>query len=231
MTIAGALMAFALAAGLLTLTPGLDTALVLRTAAVEGPRPAMAAGLGITAGVLVWGLVAAAGLGALLAVSQAGFLVLQMAGAAYLVWLGGRMVLAGLRPGANGHANRHANRHMAAGRDAAPATPATAPGRAATRWFVRGVMTNLLNPKVGLFYVGFLPQFMPAGVNVLAFGVLLAAIHGAMGLIWFAILTLATRPLSRWLMRPAVARTLDAVTGTVLIGFGLRLALARSRAG
>ncbi|WP_334174195.1 LysE family translocator [Pseudoxanthobacter sp.] len=216
MTIAEALAAFSLAAGLLTLTPGLDTALVLRTAAVEGPRPAMAAGCGITLGVLLWGLIAAAGLGALLTVSEAGFRILQIAGAVYLVWLGAGMVRGAL-----------------SGRAAASVAPAAAPAgqQAAARWFLRGLMTNLLNPKVGLFYVGFLPQFMPAGVSVVAFGVLLAAIHGAMGLLWFAALTGATRPLSRWLMRPAVGRGLDLVTGTVLIGFGLRLAFSRRWAG
>lgn len=211
-----ALLAFSLAAGLLTLTPGLDTALVLRTAAVEGPRPAMMAGSGISLGTLVWGLLAALGLGAVLAVSELGYEIVKFAGAAYLVWLGIGMLRAALRPRAAGHSSD------------APAHPT---GRAAPdaghRWFVRGLTTNLLNPKVGAFYVSFLPQFVPSGVDVVGFSVLLAAIHAAMGIAWFAALTLATRPLARLLRRPAVTRSLDAATGTVLVGFGLALALDR----
>ncbi|SHO64401.1 Threonine/homoserine/homoserine lactone efflux protein [Pseudoxanthobacter soli DSM 19599] len=219
-----ALLAFSLAAGLLTLTPGLDTALVLRTAAVEGPRPAMAAGLGITAGVLVWGVVAAAGLGALLAVSELGFRLLQLAGAAYLVWLGAGLLRAGVR--------RVRRRETIAPGGFTGLPERTGPGDGgagskAGRWFLRGLATNLLNPKVGMFYVGFLPQFIPAGADVVAFGALLAALHGAMGLGWFSVLTLATRPLARALARPRVTGALDVATGSVLIGFGVGLALDR----
>jgi threonine/homoserine/homoserine lactone efflux protein len=76
---------------------------------------------------------------------------------------------------------------------------------------------------VGVFYVTFLPQFVPSGVNVTAFSMLLAAIHATEGAVWFAALTLATRPLSSWLRRPRVARVLDRTTGVVLAGFGLEL--------
>ncbi|PTT05833.1 LysE family transporter, partial [Caulobacter sp. HMWF025] len=88
MTATQALLAFGLAAGLLTLTPGLDTALVLRTAATGGPRRAFAAAVGIGAGCMIWGLAAACGAGALLTASTLAYGVLQGAGAAYLLWLG-----------------------------------------------------------------------------------------------------------------------------------------------
>ncbi|MFJ0715333.1 LysE family transporter, partial [Bordetella bronchiseptica] len=88
-------------------------------------------------------------------------------------------------------------------------------------------VTNMLNPKVGVFYVTFLPQFIPAGVDVLAFSLLLAALHAALGLLWFAALVAATRPLSRWLARPSVARGLDRLSAGVFIAFGLKLALER----
>jgi threonine/homoserine/homoserine lactone efflux protein len=91
------------------------------------------------------------------------------------------------------------------------------------------MLTNLLNPKVGVFYVTFLPQFIPAGVSVISFSMLLAAIHATEGMLWFLVLILATRPLSRWLRRPSVAKTLDRATGTVLVGFGLGLVLDRQR--
>lgn len=206
-----ALLGFSLAALLLTLTPGLDTALVLRTAAVEGGRQAMLAGGGIVAGVLAWGLIAAVGLGAILAISQTAYALLQLAGAVYLLWLGAVML------------------HRAVGqRHRYLPTEAFAPGaRPSRRWFLRGLLTNLLNPKVGVFYVSLLPQFLPEGVHVVAFSALLAGIHAAMGLLWFAALVLATRPLARWLKQPAVQRSLDALTGATLMLFGLRLALAR----
>ena len=207
-----AIIAFSLAAALLTVTPGLDTALVLRTATVEGSKQAMAAGTGVVAGVLAWGLLASLGLGAMLAVSEIGFRILQYAGAAYLIWLGGRMVWNAVAPSS---------------RQSDPQALAEAPARRADGWFWRGLMTNLLNPKVGVFYVSFLPQFIPAGVPVVAFSMGLAAIHAAMGLVWFAAITLATRPFSRLLRRPAFTRGVDGLTGTVLIGFGLRLALER----
>lgn len=209
-----AVIAFSIAAGLLTVTPGLDTALVLRTATVEGAREAMAAGAGVVAGVLAWGLLASLGLGAVLAVSEIGYRVLQYAGAAYLFWLGARMILSALRP-------------RAGAPEAPEARAAAAPGARRSGWFWRGLMTNLLNPKVGVFYVSFLPQFIPAGMPVVAFSVGLAAIHALMGLVWFAAITAATRPFSRILRRPAFTRTVDGLTGSVLIAFGVRLALER----
>jgi threonine/homoserine/homoserine lactone efflux protein len=205
-TTAGALIAFALAAGLLTLTPGLDTALVLRTAAVEGPKRAAFAGLGVVAGCLAWGGAVALGLGALIAASRLAFDLLRWAGAAYLVWLGIGLLL------------RPRDRFDVAAAGAAAAGDDLA-------WMRRGLFTNLLNPKVGVFYVSFLPQFLPAGVAPAPFIFLLAALHAAMGLAWFAVLIAATRPLAGVLRRAAVVRWLDRITGGVFLGFGLRLAL------
>lgn len=202
-----ALIAFTLAAGLLTITPGLDTALVLRTAAVEGPRRAMLAGAGICLGCLTWGLATAVGLGALLTVSRLAYGALRLAGACYLIALGVRMLWRARAP------------HRIA-------LQADLPDRAG-RWFTRGLLTNLLNPKVGVFYVTFLPQFIPAGVSVTWFSVLLAGIHATEGILWFALLTLATRPLGTWLERPQVARTIDRATGVMLVGFGLGLLAER----
>jgi threonine/homoserine/homoserine lactone efflux protein len=91
------------------------------------------------------------------------------------------------------------------------------------RWFVRGFLTNLLNPKVGVFYVTFLPQFIPSGVNVVGFSVLLALIHDVEGILWFAALTFATQPLARWIRRPKTLSLLNRVTGGVFIFFGARL--------
>jgi threonine/homoserine/homoserine lactone efflux protein len=198
------LLAFTLAAALLTVTPGLDTALVLRTAAVEGPRKAFAASLGICLGCLAWGALVAVGLGMLLEASELAYLALKWIGAAYLLYLGLRLIFA--------------RRDEAEDRAAGPER---------SNWFLRGFLTNLLNPKVGAFYVSFLPQFIPAGASVPSTTLLLAAIHSALGLLWFALLVGATRPLARLLRHPALVRGLDRATGAVLILFGLRLAFAR----
>jgi threonine/homoserine/homoserine lactone efflux protein len=212
LTTVEALIAFTLAAGLVTLTPGLDTALVLRTAAVEGGRRAFLAGIGICAGCLAWGLIAAFGLGALLAASEVAYTALRWAGAAYLLYLGGRMVL-NARSGLDG---------MDLGESIKSETSPRG-------WLIRGFVTNILNPKVGVFYVTFLPQFVPAGADVLSFTVLLAAIHALEGILWFAALIAATQPLAAMLRRPSIVRALDRITGGVLIAFGLKLVLDARR--
>lgn len=207
-----ALLAFSVAALIMTLTPGLDTALVLRTAATEGPRRAFMAGLGICVGCLAWGAAAAFGLGALLAASQFAYEVLRIAGAAYLLYLGAGLLW-------------RARRARAASGPGRPARPQAGVG--ALGWLRRGCLTNLLNPKVGVFYITFLPQFIPQGADVLGFSLLLAALHAMIGIAWFAVLVAATRPLARWLGRPGVGRGLDAATGVVFVAFGLKLALER----
>lgn len=281
MTATAALLAFTLAAAILTITPGIDTALVLRTAAVEGGRRALMAGLGICAGCLIWGALAAFGLGSLLAVSTLAYDTLRICAAAYLFYLGAKllwrslparatrkfgkagakttaaeeaMTMAGTSSDArtgtdigtgistgngNGISTGPATRSTAAKSNTAqshadqntsPSTntvQAAAAKTSATGWFLRGCLTNALNPKVGIFYITFLPQFIPAGSNVLTFSLLLAAIHALLGVIWFAILVAATRPLARWLSRPAVMRGLDRMTGAVFIAFGLKLALEK----
>lgn len=203
--LAPSLIAFLLAAALLTVTPGLDTALVLRTAAAEGARRAFAASLGICLGCLAWGALVAVGLGILLQASELAYLALKWAGAAYLLYLGLRLLFAP--------------------RAEAGAGEAEPPAR--SNWFARGLLTNLLNPKVGAFYVSFLPQFIPAGASVPFTTLLLAAIHAGLGLLWFALLIGATRPLARALRNPALLRGLDRATGGVLIFFGLKLAFSR----
>lgn len=207
MTTVQALVAFSAAAALLTITPGLDTALVLRTAAVEGPKRAALASVGIVAGCLAWGAAVAFGLGALLDASNLAFEVLRWAGAAYLVWLGIGLIL---KP-----------------RDRFELRAESSAGGDDFAWMRRGFLTNLLNPKVGAFYVSFLPQFLPESAPAGPFIFLLAVVHGLMGLAWFAALISATRPIAGALQKSAVVRWLDRLTGGVFVGFGVRLALER----
>ena len=95
--------------------------------------------------------------------------------------------------------------------------------------FVTGALTNLLNPKVGIFYVSFLPQFVPPNVSVGPYILLLGAIHALLGLIWFACLIAATRPIAEFLRRPVVVQACDRLTGGVFVAFGLGLALESRR--
>ena len=207
MTVAQSLIAFLAAAGLLTLTPGVDTAMVLRAATVEGRRPAVLAAIGIGLGCLIWGVAVALGLGALITASPVAFLVLKWAGAAYLLYLGARLIWKPRRTFALG----------AAGSAARPG------GWDPLR---RGLLTNLLNPKIGVFYVSFLPQFPPPGMNMAAYTFMLACIHVVLGLLWFAMLIAATVPIGRFMGRPGVVTAMDRLTGLVFVGFGARLALA-----
>ncbi len=145
MTIAQALAGFALLAAVLTIIPGLDTALVLRASLTQGRRHAIATALGINSGAFVWGAAAAVGATALLAVSEFAFTVLKLAGAVYLVALGVTMFV------------KTFLRRQEHGVDLG-----AAPG---SLWsaFGRGALTNLLNPKVGVFYIAVIPQFIPEG--------------------------------------------------------------------
>ena len=207
MTVYAALLTFIAAASLLTIAPGLDTALVLRTAATLGPRRAALAGLGVAVGCFGWAILVALGLGALLAASQLAYTALRWIGAAYLVRVGYGML-------------RHPRRSFL------PETGSKEGQRVA---FTTGLLTNLLNPKVGIFYVSFLPQFVPQEVSVAPYILLLGAIHAALGLIWFSCLIIATRPLTRLLQRPSVVATCDRVTGGMFVAFGVGLALQSRR--
>ncbi|NYH12266.1 LysE family translocator [Pseudomonas moraviensis] len=205
MSIADNLLAFTFAATLLTLTPGLDTALVLRTATVEGKQQALRAALGINAGCLLWGAAVAFGLGALIAVSELAYNLLKYCGAAYLAWLGLNMLL---RP----------RRSLAA---------AEADGKPGANWFFKGMLGNVLNPKIGIFYVSFLPQFIPQGQPLVPWTFGLVSIHVVLGLIWSLVLIGATQPLSSFLRREKVIRWMDRTTGMIFVLFAARLAFSK----
>ncbi|TDU04978.1 threonine/homoserine/homoserine lactone efflux protein [Streptomyces sp. 846.5] len=210
-----ALWSFALVVGLLTLTPGLDTALILRTAALRSRREAWGVVLGIQAGTLAWGTLSSLGVSALLTASHTAYEVLRVAGAGYLLWMGGRMLWGTLR--------RQGGDADAA--DADDAAAATAGGGGLLLGLRRGALTNLLNPKVGVFYVAVLPQFIPAGAPHLAMGILLTCVHVTEGLIWSTALVAFAGVLRSWLRRPVARRVMDRIAGVVVVGFGLRLAL------
>ncbi|WP_367139033.1 MULTISPECIES: LysE family translocator [Streptomyces] len=217
-----ALGSFALIVGLLTLTPGLDTALILRTAALGHRSRAWGVVLGIQTGTLVWGVLSSLGITALLTASHLAYTILRWVGAAYLVWMGGRMLIPALRRQVAG-ADSGAAESSDDADDADGAGTADAGGfRAGWR---RGVVTNLLNPKMGAFYVAVLPQFIPAGAPHVATGTLLAGVHIVFASLWAAVLIAFARALRTTLRKPSARRVLDRITGTVIAAFGVRLAL------
>ncbi|MFJ9629638.1 LysE family translocator [Streptomyces sp. NPDC101175] len=197
--------------GLLTVTPGLDTALILRTAGLGHRRRAWGVVLGIQCGTLGWGVLTSLGVTALLTASHLAYEVLRWAGAAYLMWMGGRMLWTSWRRPA--HEQPEAD-------SGGPRTDDTALGG-----WRQGIVTNLLNPKMGAFYVAVLPQFIPAGAPHLATGVLLTGVHILLALLWSSALIGFAHVLRGRLQRPSVRRCLDRVTGAAVAVFGLRLAL------
>ena len=217
-----ATLAFAAAALVLTLTPGLDTMFVVRTSMASGRSVGLAGGLGVSTGTLVWGAASAAGVTALLVASRVGYDALRIAGAGYLTFVGVRMIWRARRRARA--ASELSNRREVAGTGWTPGNPASALDA-----FRTGLLTNLLNPKVGVFYVTLLPQFVPHRAPVFAFSLLLAAIHACEGLAWFALLTAGLSRVRPLIRRPSVRRVLDRVTGVVFIGFGVRLALEGRR--
>lgn len=205
-----AIVGFAVVAGLLTMVPGMDTALVLRYSVAGGTRTAYATVAGICLGLLAWGIAAAVGISAVLTASQVAFDIIRIAGAAYMVLLGARLIWNA----------RHA---------ATPPAASVAPGEPAglRTPFLRGLLTNLLNPKIGVFYMAVLPQFLPTGTSALQAGTVLALVHVAESLVWFSALILGTRLMQPWLSKGSVQAWIDRITGGVLIGFGLKVAFDR----
>ncbi|TXR57335.1 LysE family translocator [Quadrisphaera setariae] len=212
MSVHEAVAGFALVAALLTLVPGLDTALVLRTSLTSRRRSALATAGGIQVGCLAWGAAAALGATAVLAASQTAYRVLTLAGAAYLLWTGVRLLVAGFRKTPHD--------------DGAHAGPRPAAGVSAGRGFTTGLVTNLLNPKVGVFYLATIPQFSAVGVPPLAMGLLLAGVHCAIGAVWLSALVIGSSALGPRMASTSFARWVDRVTGGVLVLFGVRVALS-----
>ena len=207
MTLATAVLGFAVVAAALTVTPGLDTALVLRSAMTGRRAEAVATAAGIVAGLLMWGAAAAAGVSALLLASPRAYDALRYAGAGWRVWSGARLLWRAVHP--------------------TPVVDDAVPdGRSIRRAVRLGLVTNLLNPKVGVFYVALLPQFVPPGSDALAVGLLLAAVHAGLSLVWFALLIGLVRGLGRRLRSPRTVRGVDGATGAVLVGFGVGLGAA-----
>lgn len=194
------LAAFTAAAVVIVLLPGPDTLVVVRSIVRGGRHQGVLTALGNLCGLGIWVLAAALGLAAMLKASEIGYDALRVVGAGYLVWLG-------------------VQAWRSRGRVELPSR-----GGVLGTGFRAGILTNLLNPKVGVFFVAFLPGFIPKGDPVGLVSLLLGGIFVALTAIyWVALLGVAGR-VSRWMATPAVRRRIDAVTALVFVGFGLRLA-------
>jgi len=202
------LFSFLFAITILTLTPGFDTALVLRTAIAQGWQRACTTAMGITLGCLLWGIAVGVGLGALLMASEIAYNLLKWMGAAWLLYLGIKLLLKPRQEPVK-----------------TVEQPAQQQGYLAC--FSRGLMGNLLNPKIGVFYVTFLPQFIPAGASVALWCTLMALAHMLLGLIWNAVLIGGSHYFASHLRKPPVLKVMDRLTGCVFIGFAAKLALSR----
>lgn len=208
------LLAFGVVAAVFSISPGPDTLLVVNRAISQGRSPALLTALGSATGLVAWGLLSALGIAAALSTSATTFATLKLFGAGYLIFLG----LQALR-------RAHRSAREPAGLDRhGPDRPAAAPHRA----FRQGLLTNLLNPKAGIFFVAVLPQFVTprddALMATLAFAVM-DALTSLLALSCYTGLALAAAGVMR---RPAVRRAVDRMTGGVLVILGARLA-AESR--
>lgn len=199
------LVAFLLAVLVVTATPGPAFALIVRRAGLQGFRPAIATVLGLELGLFTWALLAGLGLAAVVAASEVAYWVLRVVGAVVLVYLGVRALRAARRD------------------DPAP----TSSARPHRRWraFGEGYLVQMANPKAAVFVLALYTQFVPADVRVLRYVVLLALLQVTLETVLYLGLAAAVGSAGALFRRSRVRRTLDAVSGSVLVGLGLRVAI------
>jgi threonine/homoserine/homoserine lactone efflux protein len=194
--------------GVLTVVPGPDMAVVTKRAVAWGWRDGLRTVGGIACGLLVWGALTVLGLAAVLAASATAYTVVKLAGAAYLLFLGVQSLL-------------QSRRHRAA----AP----VAAGGAATKgnpWRT-GLVSNVFNPKIAVFYTGLLPTLAPSGMSPHAGMALLVLLHAVLTLLWLGGYVMVLAKARAFFERPAVRTVMDRVTGVVLLGFGVRVAASQ----
>ena len=205
----GSTLAFAGIAALLVITPGADMALVAKNGLAHGRRAAITTAFGVCLGGLIWTLAAAFGIAAFVRSSQTAFNTLRIAGAAYLLYLGLNAIWKTRRRGESEQPER----------ERAVRNSRTA--------FRQGVLSNLLNPKLAVFFTSLLPQFIEPGQSVFARSLLLGGILELIAIVWLLFYSCLVARMGTVLRRPRVRRWLDRLSGTVLVAFGLRLATER----
>lgn len=219
-------LAFAGAAFLLAMVPGPATAVLLRQTIRHGRRRGVATVAGIEAGILFWALTAAVGLSALLAASGVAYTVLRVAGTIVLVGLGVQALVRARREKTQ-TADAAADASSPEAAEQVPSNagePVASERGSGARAFRAGLLTNLANPKAGVFAISFMPQFIPRHQPVLAVSLLLAVVWIICDGTWYFTLTTVVHAARRVLSRGAVRRRLEAASGVALVAFGLRLA-------
>ncbi len=204
-----ALTTYLIAITLLTITPGVDTMLVIRNTARGGWRDGATSSFGICSGLFIHATISAVGISVILLQAAWAFSTLKLFGAGYLVWLG-----------------------VSSWRKVIKQEPFTIEnGKARTggaflisRSLREGFLSNVLNPKTAVFYMAFLPQFINPAQSALLQSLFLAGLHFIVAMIWQCLLALMVKQMKGWLQRPRVSQVFDGVTGTVMIGLGLRVA-------
>jgi RhtB (resistance to homoserine/threonine) family protein len=199
-------------AAIVIIVPGPDTAVVTKNILMYGRRTALGTSLGVSAGLAVWTLAAALGVASVVRASEVAFTTLKLVGALYLIWLG----VQALRAAGRGH-DPDAEASAASGRRA------LGPGGG----FRQGLLSDLANPKIGVFFTSLLPQFVDPGRPVLLPFLALAAVFVLMTVAWLSAYCLVAARAAETLLRPRVRAVMDRITGVVLIAIGLRLATER----
>lgn len=194
------LLAFTVVVMMLTMLPGIDTAQVLRSATLGGPKLAYATLLGIMSGVWIWGIAAAVGISALLLASPTLYDVVRYLGGTYLLWLGLRIIWAARKPHGHSESGGTARTYFAA--------------------FSRASVITITNPKNGLFYIAMLPQFLPKELPPALGGLVLSTIHNGTCVLWFSMLIWGTNRARAFFERPRVQQWMERVSGVALLGFG-----------
>jgi RhtB (resistance to homoserine/threonine) family protein len=192
------------------IVPGPDTALVTKNALLHGRTAALATAVGVVSGLSVWTIASALGVASLVRASQTAFTVLKVVGAAYLIWLGVQAIWAARRGGSPEAKARPARRALGA-----------------RGGFRQGLLSDLANPKIAVFFTGLLPQFVRPGSSVLVPFLFLGGMFVLMTAAWLSGYALAAVRASAVLRRPRVKATIDRLSGLILIGFGIRLVTER----
>lgn len=187
------------------MSPGIDTALITKRTISDGRIDGYKMALGITTGSLVHTFAAAFGLSALLMQSAVAFEIVKYVGAIYLIYLGLSSFISRKKKATSAYNQSNDDMKKSA--------------------FKQGLFSNILNPKVAMFFLTFLPQFVKPGENAIQQLIIMGVIYTLLSISWFFIYVFFIHSLREWLMSPKVQRIMDKATGLVLIGFGLKLAL------
>ena len=204
-------LAFIVVAAALTVTPGADTMLVLRNVLQGSQRDGIITTFGICAGLFVHALLSGLGVSIILMHSATLFQIVKTVGACYLIWLGWQSLRGTLRPAAKS--------------DMALTKGSSA--RSSKKCLLEGFLSNVLNPKVAVFYLAFLPQFIGPDDPVLAKSLLLAGIHYVMAILWLVSLSALLDHARAFIIRSAVRKWMEGICGFVLVGLGVKLVLEK----